>query len=249
MSRESLLAATVADLAETLSADFDPLDFLQSLTRRAVELMGSGGAALLLSDHRGELQLVSATSPAAEAFELFALAARTGPCVTAYRTGRPVLNVRPEEFRDRWRRLVDHAPTAGVPTVHALPVEVRPRVIGALGLHWSEPHPLSADDIAVARAVTSVMSVGLVHERTSRRREVLAEQLQSALNAKVTVEQSKGVVAEVLGLSVVEAFALVSSYAARHSLALGQVAQELVRRELDPHLLAGDGGQGAPPGI
>src|ERR1035438_5121803 len=60
-----VLSATFVELADTLVADFDVIDFLDVLTDRSVQLLGVSAAGLLLADPRGELRVVAASSEAA----------------------------------------------------------------------------------------------------------------------------------------------------------------------------------------
>ena len=54
--------------------------------------------------------------------------------------------------------------------------------------------------------------------------EVLAEQLQSALNSRVVIEQAKGAIAQFRNVSVDEAFVLLRDHAHRTKQRLGDVA-------------------------
>jgi AmiR/NasT family two-component response regulator len=65
----------------------------------------------------------------------------------------------------------------------------------------------------------------------------LSEQLQTALNSRVTIEQAKGVLAVTGGLSMDDAFTALRGYARSHNLLLGEVARALAERKLDPVLL------------
>lgn len=73
-------------------------------------------------------------------------------------------------------------------------------------------------DVAVMQALADVASIGLIQERAIRRGEVLAEQLQGALNSRIVLEQAKGAVPQARGVSVDEAFTSIRSYARSNNL-------------------------------
>ena len=66
-----LLSDTFVDLADTMVADFDIIDFLHMLTDRSVRLLAASAAGVVLADPRGELRIAAASSEAAELIELF----------------------------------------------------------------------------------------------------------------------------------------------------------------------------------
>ena len=57
-----LLSDTFVDLADTMVADFDVIDFLHMLTDRSVALLGASAAGVVLADPRGELRVAAASS-------------------------------------------------------------------------------------------------------------------------------------------------------------------------------------------
>ncbi|MGH3716237.1 MAG: ANTAR domain-containing protein [Micromonosporaceae bacterium] len=85
----------------------------------------------------------------------------------------------------------------------------------------------------MAQALADVATVGLLQERAIRRRQVLAEQLQIALNTRVVIEQAKGVLAERLGLDMDEAFRTLRRYARSHNRQLTEVATAVVKGAVD----------------
>src|ERR1035441_10575651 len=78
-----VLSATFVELADTLVAGFDVIDFLHVLTDRSIQLLDVSAAGLLLADPRGELRVVAASSEAARLLELFQLQATRVPAWTA----------------------------------------------------------------------------------------------------------------------------------------------------------------------
>jgi hypothetical protein len=85
-----LLSDAFVELADTLVADFDVIDFLHMLTERSVQLLDASAAGVLLADPRGELRLVAASTEAARVLELFQLQNDQGPCLDCFRAGQPV---------------------------------------------------------------------------------------------------------------------------------------------------------------
>ena len=59
-----LLSGTFVELADTLVADFDIIDFLHMLTDRSVALLAASAAGVVLADPRGELRVAAASSEA-----------------------------------------------------------------------------------------------------------------------------------------------------------------------------------------
>ena len=209
-----LLSATFVELTDTMVAGFDVIDFLHVLTGRSVQLLDVSAAGLLLADPRGELRVVAASSEAARLLELFQLQNDQGPCLDCFRAGRPVAAADLAAEAQRWPRFAAAAQQAGFAAVQALPMRLRDQVIGALNLFRAAPGALDPADIRVGQALADVATISLLHERSMRHSDTLNEQLQTALNSRVIIEQAKGKLAERLGLDMDHAFALLRDRAA-----------------------------------
>ena len=138
----------------------------------------------------------------------------------------------------RWPTFVSTVARAGAfRSVHALPLRLRGHAIGALNLFHHLPGPLPPADLALAQALADVATIGILQERSIRHGEVIAEQLQTALNSRVIIEQAKGVVSQRLETTMDAAFDRLRRYARHHNLRLAAVARAVVNRELDAHAL------------
>src|SRR6202044_2387099 len=82
-----LLSGTFVELADTMVADFDIIDFLHMLTDRSVALLAASAAGVVLADPRGELRVAAASSGAAGLIELFQIQNDVGPCLDCFRSG------------------------------------------------------------------------------------------------------------------------------------------------------------------
>ena len=227
-----LLSDTFVDLADTMIADFDVIDFLHMLTDRSVRLLSVSAAGVLLADPRGPLRVAAASSEAAGLIELFQIQNDQGPCLDCFRTGQPVTAAGLAAQEQRWPRFAAAAAQAGFGSVHALPMRLRDQVIGALNLFGTGNSPLSQADLRIGQALADVATIGLLQERNVRRAETLAEQLQSALNSRVVIEQAKGRLAERLGLDMDQAFALLREHARSTNQRLTDVARNIIDRPI-----------------
>src|SRR6266700_1282631 len=245
------LSETFVELTDTMVADFDIIDFLHVLTSRSVELLDVSAAGLLLADPRGELRVVAASSERARLLELFQIQNDQGPCLDCFRSGRPVAAADLSAETQRWPRFAATARGAGFAAVQALPMRLRDQIIGALNLFRADAGPFDPADMRVGQALADVATISLLHERALRRSETLNEQLQAALNSRVTIEQAKGKLAERAGIDMDQAFEILRSYARARNRRLSELAMAFVTGSEDlPALSAGQSplpGPGQPP--
>jgi GAF domain-containing protein len=228
MTREQRLGRVFVELADTLVDDFDVIDLLYVLCERSVELLPVDAAGLILADQRGQLQVMASTTEEARVLELFVLQNSEGPCLDCYATGQPQVNIDLREVEARWPHFRAATIGAGYRSTHALPLRLRGQVIGALNLFCVHQVILDDDEVALGQALCDVATIGLLQERTVRQGEILAEQLQNALNSRILIEQAKGVLAERAKISVDEAFALIRGWARTHHLRLLDTAQAVI---------------------
>jgi GAF domain-containing protein len=231
------LADAFVELADTLVDDFDVIDFLHVLAERCVQLLGVAAAGLLLADGQGTLQVVAASSERTRLLELFQLQTDQGPCVDCFHTGQPV-SVADLSPPVRWPRFTVAAAEVGFAAVHAVPMRLRTEVIGALNLFDTNPGALDEGKLRIGQALADVATIGLLQQRAIHRRDVLTEQLQTALNSRILIEQAKGVLVERLHLDVAEAFTMLRAAARSHNRRLSDLAQAIV-----------DGSEQIPPAM
>jgi GAF domain-containing protein len=224
---EIQLADVFVEMADTLVDDFDVIDFLHVMTERCVQLLGVSAAGLLLTDGQDTLQVVAASSERSRLLELFQLQTDQGPCVDCFHTGQPV-SVADLPSAGRWPRFTTASAEVGFAAVHAVPMRLRNEVIGALNFFDINPGALDADKLRIGQALADVATIGLLQQRAIHRRDVLTEQLQTALSSRVLIEQAKGVLAERLHLDVADAFTLLRDGARNHNRRLSELAQAIV---------------------
>jgi GAF domain-containing protein len=239
--REDRVMDTLVELADTLTGDFDLIDFLHLLTGRCVELLDADAAGVLMVHSHGGLQVVASADEAPEAVDLFHVQVEEGPGLEAWRGGEPVSHPDLTDGGAPWPRLRELAVTAGYAAVYAVPMRLRDENIGALCLFKSAAGEPGEDSMRAAKAMVDVATISLIQARVVRQREDLIEQLQTALNSRIVLEQAKGFVAERLGVDVGAAFGLLRGYARARSRRLTEVAGEVVNRSANVQDLFDDG--------
>jgi GAF domain-containing protein len=234
------LADVFVEVADTLVANFDVIDFLHSVAGHATEMAGAAAAGLMLSDLDGGLHYVGASDESARLLELFQIQHEEGPCLDCYRTGARVTEVDLAAAGSRWPAFSPAALEIGVVSVHAFPMRLRDQVVGALNIFGAEPRALEPDEARIVQALADLATIAIIQERVIRQAEVLTEQLQFALNSRVVIEQAKGAVARLLGVTVEVAFHMMRTHARRERMGLTDLAMAIVETPEGPHLLRND---------
>ncbi len=231
--RESRLAAAFVALADTLAPGRGILDTLQLLVENSTSLTAVVEAGIVLADADGTLHMAATTGKRVSDIELMQLATSSGPCFVAFTTGT---NVEVDDIaasRDRWPEFADLAVAKGFRSMHAIPLRLRDQTLGSLNLFSESLGPLSDQDAVLAQAMADVATIGIVQDRMLTSHATINDQLLTALDSRVRIEQAKGLLAHRHDISVEEAFTLLRAHARRNRLKLNDVALDVVERRLD----------------
>ncbi|MET9221689.1 MULTISPECIES: GAF and ANTAR domain-containing protein [unclassified Streptomyces] len=232
------LGAAFVAVADTLDGGGAVGDVLVG---RCVGVLGAAAAGLLLvAESRGsaEPEVVAVTDEAVRA-----LVAAEGPGRECHRAGAPVRADVLGAAAGRWPDFTGAALAAGYGAVLAVPMRWREETIGALTLFRTAPGPLPDGYAELAQALADVTTIGVLQRRVRRQREQLADQLQSALESRVLVEQAKGLLAERWQVSVDAAFTALRSHARTRRIRLSDLAQGLLDSTVDAAELRGGPGR------
>jgi hypothetical protein len=221
------LASVFVEVADTLVDEFDVIEFLQMLTERVAGFFETAAVGLMLADQRDRLNFMAASNENARLMEIIQLQYDDGPCLDAFRTGRPVTNVNLAGAGGRWPEFAPRAFQAGFQTVHGFPLRLRKEVIGAMSV-FAGAAELDEGDTQIVQSLADVAVIGLLQERAIRRGEVLTEQLQHALHSRIVIEQAKGIIAQSRGIAPDEAFVLIRDYGRSHNRCLSDIARGIV---------------------
>ncbi|MGC1238495.1 MAG: GAF and ANTAR domain-containing protein [Acidimicrobiales bacterium] len=232
MARESLLIATLVELADNLVDDYDIIDVLTVLSDRCVEALDVDAAGVMLASPGGELQFVASSSESVRILELFQIQADEGPCVDSFRDGIAIINHSLEDAEQRWPRFAPRALAYGFRSVHCLPMRLRGRTIGALNLFRMHEGMLTAEDVGVAQGLADVATIAILQHQSSLDATTLNNQLSNALNSRIIIEQAKGMVRQATSCGMDDAFNRLRAHARNNNEGLTELATRIVGRSV-----------------
>lgn len=237
MPEQAVLIRTLVELADNLVADFDIVDLLTLLSDRCVESLDVASAGVMIATPNGHLQVVASSSDAMRTLELFQLQSDEGPCVDAYQSGRPVINLDLRANTGRWPRFTPRAIAAGFCSTHSLPMHLHGQTIGALNMFRTDNGTLGPDDVTAAQALADVATIAILQHRAIASAQALNDQLNYALNSRVVIEQAKGKISEATHLDMDQAFQRFRHHARNHNLRLTNLAHDIATGTTKPGTL------------
>jgi len=215
---EPLYLETLAEFASTLVASYDVASVLADLTNRLTDVLGLIGCGVTL----------------AKALEREQTQSQLGPCVTAYQTGETVAVDDLLDRADQWPSFHAVAQRLGVRAMAGIPMHLEGESVGAIDLYSADPRAWTDRDLAAATVMANMATAYLLNASLYDKQRRLAEQLQSALNSRVVIEQAKGVLANEYAITVDEAFERLRRHARTHGASVRAVAEAVMAVGLRP---------------
>jgi GAF domain-containing protein len=162
-----------------------------------------GGAGIMLMADDAPRRSLCTTNEMSDLVEQLQYTLGEGPCVDAYRQGRPVIE--PDLVglgRRRWPAFAPAAIEAGVRAVVGLPLKVGAVRLGALNLCRDRPGPLNDGQHANALVMADLAAEASLVLQASAARGNRAADLGEGRDFHYVVHQAAGVLAAQLDLSV-----------------------------------------------
>ena len=219
-------------LADADAPGADAVEALHQLALTASGIDGVDEAGIMLVDDRGSLEVMATSSSRADMLEVLQLAEGQGPCVDCYRAGEIVRVDDLAATGDKWPVFQRSAKVLGIRSVLAVPLRLRGQTIGAMNLFSADVAAVSDHDVALAQALADVATIGILQSRAAGRNEELQNQLKSALESRVLIEQAKGVISGAHEITVEQAFHRLRDHARSNNMRLLEAARLVVSREL-----------------
>jgi hypothetical protein len=222
-------AQAFGDAASAMIRHGDVGDTLEHLVRDCVEVLGAGAAAILVTDDRGRLSLLTSSSSSASQLEMLQAQDGKGPCVDVIDAGVPILVSGAHEIESRWGQVGRAILDAGFTTVEAFPLVWRGQVLGGLNVFGDAASGVARDDPALAQTFADVATVVLVHS-SALSTEQLTTRVHEALAARTRIEQAKGVLRETEDLDLEGAADRLQDVARTHGLTVSHAAMRILRQ-------------------
>ena len=232
-SKQTQLGETMVLLADNLVTDFDVVELLTLLTDRCVSILGVSAAGLMLAGPDGVLHVIASSSEQMHLLELFELQTDEGPCLECFQSASAVAHLDLSTAIVRWPKFAPEAISHGFHSVHALPMRLRGIVVGALNLFHTELNGIDPESVRAAQAFADIATIAILQYRAAMEAHELMDQLNTALNSRIVIEQAKGIVAEHEKLDMAQAFAALRGHARSNNLRLADVAAAVVRGTLN----------------
>ncbi|MEN2416942.1 ANTAR domain-containing protein [Streptomyces rimosus] len=227
--REVRIAEAVRDLVHR-AADFDPLELLHDVTGHTTALLPVAGAGVTVLDDLGRVEYATASDERCRRLEDDQIELNEGPCVDATRDGTAVPTaVLTGPAAMRWPRFARRARRAGITAVAAVPLRTPALTVGALNLMVEQDTEALPDgtDLRLAQALADATASCFGHRHDLHDQAVLIEQLTTALDSRLVIEQAKGVLSERLRISLDDAFHRLRAHARARRRKLTDLATDV----------------------
>ena len=225
--QEAALDESLRSLGSSALQSLDVRDAIARVVDATRTIFEVEGAGLMLVDPESVLRYVVGTDRAATALEQAQEETGAGPCVDSLVLDRVVRTV-DVTSDDRWPEIHDRLAAAGVRAVLGLPIAVAHTTVGSLNVYRPESYDWDdSDEQALqtfASLIEDVMTAGLLAERRSE----VVEQLEGALERRVTIDRAVGVIMGTEGLGPTEAFARLRRVARDRRIRAAELAQEVL---------------------
>lgn len=215
--------------------DFDPLELLHDLTAHAVQLLPVAGAGVTIVDAQGRRAHVAASQNRWRDLQEVQFELGEGPCLDSTGQRGPLASTGLAEGGPgarRWPRFAPYAREAGAAAVATVSLCTPDVTVGALNLISTRVPFLTTHGLRLAQTLADAAACSFGHRQDVAAHAVVIEQLQSALDTRVVIEQAKGVLSEHSGISLDEAFVRLRHHARCRRAKLSALSAEVAQREI-----------------
>lgn len=220
--------------------------WLQRLCRVVTRQLGVSGVGLSVLSESGEPLATAASEPGHARVQELQFTLGDGPCLEAFRTGRPVLTPDLAEVSTRWPAYVQAARADGLRAVFAFPLQAGAARLGTMDIYSRTVGSLPPVGVSTALTFSDVALWLLLDAQDDQLRVVArhgdqadgwrpdttAAVFSEGQDDRLEVYQAQAMVAIQLDASIAVAAARLRAYAFAHDLPVTEVARAIVARRL-----------------
>ena len=226
VQRVDEVTKALVSLADILGEDDLPA-MLERVSHQAVRAIQEADVASVSVLRDGIGETLATTDELATEIDKAQYTAGEGPCLEAAVTGE-VVRVRVAEATARWPGFADAAGAAAVGSYLSAPLFVVREYRGALNLYSLADHGFGRLDAALLELYTTAASAAL---RAAERYLVAGDhidQLRDALVSRAVIDQAKGVIMAIRGVSPDAAFEVLAEQSQQENVKVRDLAQRFI---------------------
>jgi GAF domain-containing protein len=220
----------LADLWRVLRVDEPVEAALDRLTEVALKVITDADAVSVTAMLDGGPRTVATTHEWAVMIDKNQYAENDGPCLEAARRGETLMVSGTEAF-SRWPKFAADSALYGVHAYLSAPLVLpgsAAEVAGALNVYGFREDSFDRLDEALVRLLTTAASATISNARRYAQMREVAENLRAAMDSRAEIEQAKGVLMAVHGVTAAEAFERLITQSQHSNTKLAVVARELL---------------------
>ena len=220
-------------LSRFLVAETSLGETLLAVATITIDAIGSAEmAGISLLDHAGKPTAAIFTAQASADIDAQQFASGAGPCLDAWRLGRPVRIDDTALAAERYPAFARSAQDNGVLSSVSLPLVAGGSGLGALNLYARIPNGFSDEDEAIGADLATAAAVVLANSVAYWEARNLGDQLAEALLSRAEIEQAKGMLmARSPGITADEAFDMLRSASQRENVKVRDIAKRVTRHQ------------------
>jgi GAF domain-containing protein len=229
VERRESLARALVDLTALPLHRVETRDALNATARICKEGLGEGFVVSLNAGPPSEPDLVASSGQMAQQVDGAQMVAGEGPCQSAWESSEQVVSA-DVHSDDRWPRLRRQLEQVSVKSAVAAPVRVGAEMAGALNVYSLEHDVTDPEFLAFVEMLAAAVASVLNEIGAKADLQALADQLQTALRSRATIEQAKGMVMTTMGCGPDAGFDYLSKISKDTNVKVRDVAAEMVAR-------------------
>ena len=200
---------------------------LEQVCHQAVHAIPEADVASVSVVRDGTAMTAATTDELATEIDKAQYAAGEGPCLEAAATGE-VVRVKVAEASAHWPDFAAAAGAAAVGSYLSAPLIVKEEQRGALNLYGFDDHGFGRLDAALLSLYTTSAGAALRSAGRYLRADEQVDQLRDALVSRGVIDQAKGVIMAVRGVSPDEAFAVLAEQSQHENMKVRDLAQRFI---------------------